>query len=58
ILEEDVHAYPPSYARAQEMVNRILRINGDNQPVGKLWLSKFIKRQPRVASVIGRKLEA
>jgi hypothetical protein len=40
------------------MANRILRMNGDNQPVGKLWLSHFIKRQPRVASVIGRKIDA
>ena len=33
-------------------------MNGDDQPVGKHWLSYFIRRQPRVASVIGRKLEA
>jgi hypothetical protein len=40
------------------MANRILRMNGDQRPVGKLWLVHFIKRNPRVASVIGRKLEA
>ena len=58
ILEEDARGYPPPHARAREMANRILRMNGDTQPVGKLWVSHFIKRQPRVASVVGRKLEA
>jgi hypothetical protein len=33
-------------------------MNGDNQPVGKLWISHFIRRQPRIALVVGRKLEA
>ena len=36
ILEEDARGYPPPHARAREMANRILRINGDTQPVGKL----------------------
>ena len=58
ILEEDVRAFPPSHARAREMANRILRMNGDNNPVGKHWLSFFIKRNPRVASIVGRKIEA
>jgi hypothetical protein len=58
ILEEDARTCPPSHARAREMANRILKMNGDSQPVGKLWLSHFIKRNPRVASVVGRKLEA
>ena len=35
ILEEDARAFPPSHARAREMANRILRMNGDNNPVGK-----------------------
>ena len=58
ILEEDARAFPPSHARAREMANRILRMNGDENPVGKHWLSHFIKRNPRVASIIGRKIEA
>lgn len=58
ILEEDARACPPSHARAREMANRILRMNGDQQPVGKLWLSHFVRRNPRVSSVVGRKLEA
>ncbi|KAE8871021.1 hypothetical protein PTNB29_01365 [Pyrenophora teres f. teres] len=35
ILEEDARAFPPSHARAREMANRILKMNGDHKPVGK-----------------------
>ncbi|KAI1000169.1 hypothetical protein K3495_g8029, partial [Podosphaera aphanis] len=39
ILEEDSRAQPPSHPRAREMVTRILQMNGDSRPLGKLWLS-------------------
>jgi hypothetical protein len=58
ILEEDARAFPPSHARAREMANRILRMNGDHRPVGKHWMAAFLKRNPRVASIVGRKIEA
>ena len=58
ILEEDARACPPSHARVREMANRILRMNGDDRPIGKHWIYYFIKRQPRIALVVGRKLEA
>jgi hypothetical protein len=49
---------PPSHARAREMATRILRMNGDDQPLGKRWINKFIRDNSRVASVIGRPVEA
>jgi hypothetical protein len=58
ILKEDARSCPPSHPQAQEIANRILKMNGDQRPVSKLWLIHFIKRNPRVASVISRKLEA
>ena len=58
ILEQDSNGYPPSHARAREMASRILQMNGDPKPLGQRWLLHFINRNPRVASVIGRKLEA
>jgi hypothetical protein len=33
-------------------------MNGDKNTLGQLWISHFIKRNPRVTSVIGRKIEA
>ena len=32
-------------------------MNGDNNPVGKRWISFFLKRNLRVASIVGRKIE-
>ena len=58
ILEEDSRAQPPSHPRAREMVTRILQMNGDSRPLGKLWLSNFIKRNPRIKSVVGRSIES
>ena len=58
ILEEDARAFPPSHARTREMASRILKMNGDHKPIGKHWIAAFLKRNPRVASVIGRKIEA
>jgi hypothetical protein len=33
-------------------------MNGDHEPLGQLWISNFLSRQPRVASIIGRSIEA
>ena len=58
ILEEGARGYPPTIPRVREMANRILRANGDNTPVGKGWISGFKRRNPRVKTVIGRRIEA
>ena len=58
IIEEDTRGYPPSHARAREMASRVLRANGDTDSLGKRWISGFIQRNPRVASIVGKKMEA
>src|SRR5262249_26787862 len=58
ILEDDKRGYPPSHSRARNMAARLLRMKGDTRRLGKRWLRKFIERNPRVALVIGRKIEA
>lgn len=58
ILEEESRVQPPSHARVREMATRVLRMNGDHEPLGKLWISNFLSRQPRVASIVGRSTEA
>ncbi|USP74411.1 hypothetical protein yc1106_01685 [Curvularia clavata] len=58
IIEEDSRAQPPSHPRVREMATRILHMNGDYQPLGQLWVSHFIARNPRVASIVGRKIES
>jgi hypothetical protein len=58
ILDEDSRAQPPSHLRVREMATRILRMNGDTQPLGQLWVPHFITRNPRVASIVGRTIES
>jgi DNA-binding Lrp family transcriptional regulator len=58
ILDEDSRAQPPSHPRVREMATRILRMNGDTRPLGQLWVPHFLKRNPRVASIVGRKIES
>ena len=33
-------------------------MNGDTRPLGQLWVPHFLKRNPRVASIVGRKIES
>ncbi|KAF2789907.1 hypothetical protein K505DRAFT_391776 [Melanomma pulvis-pyrius CBS 109.77] len=40
------------------MANRILQVNSDQNPVGKLWISHFLRRNLRVKSVVSRKIKA
>ncbi|KAI5193410.1 hypothetical protein E4T38_09964, partial [Aureobasidium subglaciale] len=58
ILEQEAQGFPPSHARAREMSIRVLRLNGDDKPLGKRWITKFIRDNTRIASVIGRPIEA
>ncbi|USP74402.1 hypothetical protein yc1106_01676 [Curvularia clavata] len=58
ILDEDSRAQPPSHLRVREMATRILHMNSDYEPLGQLWVPHFIARNPRVASIVGRKIES
>ena len=58
ILEEDSRAQTPSHPRVREMATRILRMNGDYEPLGQLWVPHFITRNPRVALIVGRTIKS
>jgi hypothetical protein len=58
ILEEGSRVLPLSHARVREMATRVLRMNGDHERLGQLWISNFLSRQPRVTSIVGRPIEA
>jgi len=33
-------------------------MNGDERPLGQIWIPHFIHRNPRVASIIGQNIKA
>ncbi|KAJ4982847.1 hypothetical protein SVAN01_11667 [Stagonosporopsis vannaccii] len=37
------------------MATRVLRMNGgDHEPLGQMWVSRFVTRNPRIPSLVGR----
>ncbi|KAI1007828.1 hypothetical protein K3495_g393 [Podosphaera aphanis] len=58
ILEMGAQGFPPSHAKTREMACQITRSNGDTDPLGKEWVCKFIKRNPQISSVVGRRVES
>jgi hypothetical protein len=58
IIEQDHQGFPPTHARVREMALRVLQINGDSNPLGTRWTESFIRRNPRIRSCIGQKIES
>jgi hypothetical protein len=57
ILEQETQGFPPSHARTREMATQITRMNGDTQPLGKRFVSKLIRDNPRIALLVGRPIK-
>ena len=47
IFDEDARVYPPTHARTREMAGIILATKGDHKPLGKGWISSFLKRNEK-----------
>jgi len=58
ILEEEARGYPHSHSRTREMATRIRSTNHDEKSLGQKWVTHFISRNPRVATIAGRRIEA
>jgi len=58
ILEQEACGYAPSHARAREMATLILKFSGDTNSLGKKWVTGFTKRNPAIASIIGKPIES
>jgi hypothetical protein len=56
-LEQESQGFPPSHARTREMVTQIIRMNDDTKELGKRFIPKLIRDNPRITSVMGRPIE-
>lgn len=54
ILSEDLSGRPPSRVCVREMATCILRMNGDCEPLGQLWVANFVGRHPHVTGAVSR----
>ena len=36
----------------------MLEVSGDDEPLGKRWVQNFLRRNPRVATLLGKPIES
>ncbi|KAI1003024.1 hypothetical protein K3495_g5178, partial [Podosphaera aphanis] len=58
ILDEDARGCPPTHARTREMAGKILASRGNHNPLGKGWISSFLKQNKKISPVVGKKIDA
>ena len=58
ILKQEALGFAPSHSVVCEAVISLLKLNGDNDPLGKHWIEGFKSRNPTIHTKIGRRQEA
>src|SRR5436190_4245106 len=58
ILRQEALGYAPSNAQIRACVTTLLQKQGDTEPLGKNWVSRFIERTPEVKNKMGKRQEA
>ena len=58
IIDQEACGYAPSHTRTREMATLMLTMAGDTEALGKKLISHFMKRNPRVASLIGKPIDS
>ena len=58
IIDQEACGYAPSHTRTREMATLMLTMAGDTEALGKKWISHFMKRNPCVASLMGKPIDS
>ena len=58
ILKQEALGFAPLHSVVREAVISLLKLNGDNDPLGKHWIEGFKSRNPTIHTKIGRRQEA
>jgi 4-hydroxybenzoate polyprenyltransferase len=48
IITQEALGVPPTHAQIKVFAERILRVSGDEGPLGKHWIQAFLKRHPGI----------
>ena len=51
ILTQGALGLPPTHTQVRVFAERILRAQGDTQPLGKRWMSAFLDRNPSIKTM-------
>ncbi len=57
IIVEDKRNWPPTVQRVRDMATLLLHAHHDYLPLGVNWIQGFKKQNPRVSTMIGRKID-
>jgi len=57
-LRQESLGYAPSHSQLRACVEAILHQQGDNNPLGKHWTTRFVKRHPNLSTKLGKRQEA
>ena len=58
ISEQEACGYAPTHKLVREIAVFMLKVSGDDEPLGKRWVQNFLKRNPRVATLLGKPIES
>ena len=57
ILRQEALNYAPTHAQVRAIATGILKLAGDNRPLGKKWTNHLIQRHPELKSKLGRRTD-
>ncbi|KAM3525797.1 hypothetical protein NHJ13051_003788 [Beauveria bassiana] len=57
ILIQDHLGNPPTHEQVRKIASSLCRRNGDDHDVGKNWLQGFLKRNPEIKTLRGKRLD-
>ena len=58
ILRQEALGYAPSHSQVRACVVALLKIQGDEELLGKNWVSRFIERNQKLKAKLGKRQEA
>ena len=58
ILTQGALGFPPTHSQIRLFVSRILQAGGSTEPLGKGWISGFLKRNPVIRTLRAKKLDS
>ncbi len=58
VLTQGALGLPPTHTQVRLFAERILRTQGDTQPLGKGWLQAFLKRNPSIKTLRAKTMDS
>ena len=57
ILRQEALGYAPTHAQVRAIATGVLKREGDHEPLGKKWMTAFIRRHPAIKTKLGRRTD-